>query len=217
MYQPLNPAHLDTMVQLSVRAEYITSTVIRYTVNGLRPFTRYSVQVRVLGYVVGDEHHLVVSDGSRPVTFMTMESGMCVYLCVCECAQIINPHQSSNVVLVILYQPFLSLLTVPSAPPQTFTAFLSHLQNSAHFQWSPAPSSDLHGILTGYSLLCRRFRDGQEELPIRETLGNDRLQYELKTLYNRTGTEYNCSIAAQTQAGEGPRSAPVYFATPGGE
>ena len=142
---------------------------------------------------------------------------VCVFVCVCECAQIINPHQSSDVVLVILYQPFFSLLTVPSAPPQTFTAFLSHLQNSAHFQWSPAPSSDLHGILTGYSLLCRRFRDGQEELPIRETLGNDRLQYELKTLYNRTGTEYNCSIAAQTQAGEGPRSAPVYFATPGGE
>ena len=101
---------------------------------------------------------------------------------------------------------------VPSDPPQSFTGYLSHRQNSANFRWSAVDMRSANGVLTGYRFSCNYTSDGHI-VAINKSFDNSTFQFELTLIVDMA--EYECVIAASTRAGKGPNSAPVYFTTPG--
>lgn len=103
---------------------------------------------------------------------------------------------------------------VPSGPPQSFTGYLSHLHNSAKFRWSAVDTIQTNGLLIGYNFSCNvSSTSGTETETINDNFDSGTFEFELADIVENA--EYECTIAASTQAGKGPDSAPIYFTTPG--
>lgn len=99
----------------------------------------------------------------------------------------------------------------PSGSPQSFTGYLSHLHNSAKFRWGAVDERESNGLVIGYDFSCNYSSDdGNQRLSIH--FDNVTFQFELDIVES---AEYKCAIAANTSAGRGPNTAPVYFTTPG--
>lgn len=100
---------------------------------------------------------------------------------------------------------------VPSGSPQSFTGYLSHLTKSASFRWSTVAEGKSNGLLIGYNFSCNYSSD-KGNSTVNMNFGNTTFQFKLEIVEN---AEYECVVAASTNAGRGPITAPVYFTTPG--
>jgi len=91
----------------------------------------------------------------------------------------------------------------PSAAPTSFSAFL---KSSVYFSWGQVPKGFTNGIITSYIISCRH-RSRVDRI----VLSNLTFQHNMSV---DGQVRYNCSIAAATQQGTGPQSAPILFFTP---
>ncbi len=103
---------------------------------------------------------------------------------------------------------------VPTGSPQAFVAFFSLLQSTAHFEWQPLSPHLANGVILEYIVSCRYQREGVWHWD-RDTVSNLTFSYSLENLI--AAAQYECSVSARNEIGEGPASTAILFATPAGE
>ena len=90
------------------------------------------------------------------------------------------------------------ILTVPTAPPQSFTVTVLGPQ-SLRLSWTPPPSNQQNGEILGYTVTVANVETGREEES--NTTSTSYLASSLHPYYT-----YQCKVAAFTSIGLGPFS-----------
>ena len=101
---------------------------------------------------------------------------------------------------------FIHLLTVPTAPPRNFLAFVTGT-TSVEFSWQPPLIDDHNGLLSYYQLRIVDESFNLTDLSINTT----NISHTITTLEEYV--RYSCQVAAATDIGLGPFSSPVEITT----
>uniref|UniRef100_A0A8B9LEA6 protein-tyrosine-phosphatase n=1 Tax=Astyanax mexicanus TaxID=7994 RepID=A0A8B9LEA6_ASTMX len=100
--------------------------------------------------------------------------------------------------------------TQPIPPPQEVTC-ISPSPNSLLITWSPPPADENNGIVTGYSIRYAATERDKHQVQHITNIPPDCFRYRVEGL--RKWTLYAVTVAAHTEAGQGPESLPLLVRT----